>query len=178
MSTNFLISGYWKDTKENFEDYLVSDSHDFDDETDDNIFYYGLSEKLIQEAILSEHNTIYEFVITSYKKVNADPLTKYVSMKQPETIGEKLIVERVFNKELLKELSKKDSQIEELKLELDLTKSIIQDAINALTIDEHINLVSKKQKRRMALLRTQNETIQKLTDVVFRLRSQIKKHGS
>ena len=64
---NFLIDGYYKDDKTEFSGYLVSETDDY---TDDEIFFYGLSEEDIQAAIkLGDDSDIIDFVITSYEKV-------------------------------------------------------------------------------------------------------------
>jgi len=63
----FLINGYWKDDKSEFSDYVVS-SYD-DNADDDDIFYFGLSESDIQQAIKDKEDNILEFVITSYTKL-------------------------------------------------------------------------------------------------------------
>jgi len=62
-----FISGYWKDNKVEFEDYQVKTS-DGRDENDDNVFFYGMNEDVIKDAIKQKENTIHEFVITSYHK--------------------------------------------------------------------------------------------------------------
>lgn len=64
----FSIDGYFKDDKENpFESYLV---YEFDDcpehLDDDSIFFYGLSERGIKEAIELGEDTVHDFVITNY----------------------------------------------------------------------------------------------------------------
>ena len=63
----FLISGYWKDTNENFEGYKVSEYNDVIEDDNDDIFFYGLSENDIIDAITLERNTIHDFVITEYE---------------------------------------------------------------------------------------------------------------
>ena len=64
---NFLIDGYYKDDKTEFSGYLVSET---DDHMDDEIFFYGLSEEDIKDAIkLGDDSNIIDFVITSYEKV-------------------------------------------------------------------------------------------------------------
>jgi len=68
MSKYFEISGYWKDTLENFEGYIVKE-YDDSDENDDLIFYYGLGEEEIKQAILEVWKTDLEFVITDYVEV-------------------------------------------------------------------------------------------------------------
>lgn len=61
----FLISGFFKDDKWKFNDLIVS-SYDDPDEDDDNVFYYGLSENDIKQAIEDGFNTSLEFVILDY----------------------------------------------------------------------------------------------------------------
>lgn len=68
MANYFSIDGYWKDDKSEFEGYIVSSTHDAGDD-DDNIFFYGISELTIVD-VLGRENTGFEFVITSYTKVN------------------------------------------------------------------------------------------------------------
>ncbi len=63
----FLINGYWKDDNSKFSNYLLSSHNDIED--DDNIFYYGLNESKIQQAIKDKEDNILEFVITSYTKL-------------------------------------------------------------------------------------------------------------
>ena len=72
MAKFFTISGYYKDDKSSFDGYIVTDmdssiddSND-NDLTDDDIFFYGLSELEIQEAIDLGDDTVNDFVITSY----------------------------------------------------------------------------------------------------------------
>ena len=68
----YRINGYWKDDLSKFEGDLVrafDDEPSQDDEyTDDDIFYYGLSEEEIKQSIESGENDSLEFVITSYHK--------------------------------------------------------------------------------------------------------------
>jgi len=66
----FLINGYWKDDKSEFSDYIVS-SYDDNAEHDDEIFYFGLNESDIKEAIKDKEDNILEFVITSYTKLKS-----------------------------------------------------------------------------------------------------------
>jgi len=72
----FSINGYWKDDKGNFEGYIVREFDDAigdepneDGLTDDDIFYYGLSELEIKESIENAgvDEDALEFVITSYE---------------------------------------------------------------------------------------------------------------
>ena len=71
MSKHFEIEGYWKDTKELFSGYIVREFDDAveDESLDDQIFFYGLSEEDIQQAIQDKDNTVLDFVITNYEKV-------------------------------------------------------------------------------------------------------------
>lgn len=72
----YLISGYWKDDCVEFEDYVVRQYDDSppdgDIYTDDDIFYYGLSENDIKTAIDNPFDTALDFVITSYEPVLPD----------------------------------------------------------------------------------------------------------
>jgi len=65
---SFLIDGYFRDDpSQHFEKYLVVSSDDIPDGMEDeDIFYHGLSEFQIQNAIKSGAVTDLEFVITSY----------------------------------------------------------------------------------------------------------------
>jgi hypothetical protein len=65
----FLINGYWKDDKSEFSNYLLSSHNDIGN--DDNIFYYGLNESKIQQAIKDNGDDMLEFVITSYTKLKS-----------------------------------------------------------------------------------------------------------
>lgn len=64
----WAIEGYWKDTLTGFERALVSEYDDvpigFDE---DDIFHFGLSETDLKKAIAQPDNTIFDFVVTSYK---------------------------------------------------------------------------------------------------------------
>jgi hypothetical protein len=60
----FFISGYWKDSGEQFENYLVLADENQDS---DQAFYSGLDESEIEQAIKEPENTDLEFVITSYE---------------------------------------------------------------------------------------------------------------
>lgn len=68
MTNYFSIYGYWKDDKEEFGPYIVKATHDIIEEEDDNIFFYGLSEDEIKEAIELGEDTVHDFVITEYYK--------------------------------------------------------------------------------------------------------------
>jgi hypothetical protein len=68
MSKYFLIEGYWIDTKESFSDYIVKEYDDVG-EDDDNVFFYGMGEKDLQDAIEAKEDTTLDFVITNYKQI-------------------------------------------------------------------------------------------------------------
>lgn len=68
MSKYFEISGFWKDDKLKFSDYIVKE-YDDSGENDEDIFYYGLGEEEIKQAILEAWDTNLEFVITDYKEI-------------------------------------------------------------------------------------------------------------
>lgn len=68
MSKYFLIEGYWLDTKESFSDYIVKE-YDDAGEDDDNVFFYGMGEKDLQDAIEAKEDTTLDFVITNYKQI-------------------------------------------------------------------------------------------------------------
>ena len=62
----YRICGFWKDNpEETFEDCAVLPTHDFIEDLDEEIFYYGLSEIDIKDAI-ENGNIAHDFEITSY----------------------------------------------------------------------------------------------------------------
>jgi hypothetical protein len=63
----FEIDGYFKDDKTEFYGYLVSEHDDVYNDEDESIFFYGLSEDEIKEAM--SENTTHDFVITAYRKL-------------------------------------------------------------------------------------------------------------
>lgn len=69
----FRISGYWKDDKEEFKEYVVVDAEAEDVEdlvTDDEVFYYGITREEIEECIRAGSTPDdMDFVITSYEEV-------------------------------------------------------------------------------------------------------------
>jgi len=81
----FLIDGYWKDTGEEFSDYIVIDSDEFDEEMDEYIFFYGLSEDEIIDAIGKKENTVHDFVITSYRR-QEEGVNDAKEIPQPENV--------------------------------------------------------------------------------------------
>ena len=70
MCKYFSIDGYWKDDQTEFSDYIVKEYDDSEEteERDDMIFYYGLSENEIKDAIASPDENGLAFVITSYEE--------------------------------------------------------------------------------------------------------------
>ena len=77
MSKYFNIEGYWRNDKSQFGGYIVKEFDDVEEneEDDDLIFYYGLSESDIQQAIEDEKNDVedsLEFAITSYEVLDWD----------------------------------------------------------------------------------------------------------
>lgn len=69
MSKYFEINGYWKDDKSEFNGLIVKEYDDVG-EDDDDVFFYGLSEEQIKEAIDSKgEDDSLDFIITSYKEL-------------------------------------------------------------------------------------------------------------
>ena len=72
MREYFTISGYWKDDNAGFDNYIVTNFDDIEENgiyDDDDIFFFGLSEDDLIEAVTLAANTINEFVITEYKRI-------------------------------------------------------------------------------------------------------------
>ncbi len=74
MSKYFSINGYYKDDKSEFEGYIIKEYDDVDEELDDLIFFYGLSESDIKQAIDDGGEDILDFVITSYDEINKEDI--------------------------------------------------------------------------------------------------------
>jgi hypothetical protein len=75
MSKYFSIDGYYKDDKSEFYGYIVREFDDVDEELDDHIFFYGLSEDEIKQAIDDGgENNICDFVITAYEEINREDI--------------------------------------------------------------------------------------------------------
>lgn len=70
MSKYFEINGHWKDDKSEISGYIVKEYDDVDEETDDLIFFYGLGENDLQDAVNKGEDTIHEFVITSFEETS------------------------------------------------------------------------------------------------------------
>jgi hypothetical protein len=74
MSKYFSIDGYYKDDKSEFNGYIVKEYDDVDEELDDLIFFYGLSEEDIKQAIEDGGEDILDFVITSYEEIKKEDI--------------------------------------------------------------------------------------------------------
>lgn len=75
------ISGFYEDDFTEFHDYLIREDHEVveDNGDDDDVFYYGLTEQMIQEAILNPSGSnIVDFKITGYSKRIELPVEKTV----------------------------------------------------------------------------------------------------
>lgn len=68
-SKYFEISGYFKDDRLEFSGYIVKELNDIDEDEEDKIFYYGLSEWKIRRAIERGEDSDLDFVITNYSKI-------------------------------------------------------------------------------------------------------------
>ena len=68
MSKYFEIDGYWKGTKDEFYGLLVKEYDDVG-EDDDDVFFYGMGEEELKEAVKYAEETALEFVITSFIEV-------------------------------------------------------------------------------------------------------------
>lgn len=67
MSKFFEISGYWKDTKEEFSGFIVKEYDDIDEVNDELIFEYGWSENDLEQALnVDAPNS--DWILTSYKE--------------------------------------------------------------------------------------------------------------
>jgi hypothetical protein len=60
----FRVSGYYKEDKMPFTDQLVSETHD---DSEEDIFMYGMSEKLLHE--LRDTNNSSEIVLTQVTRI-------------------------------------------------------------------------------------------------------------
>lgn len=69
MSKYFEFDGYWKDDKTEVNGIIKEfDDSEETEELDEQIFYYGMSENDIKQAIEDGENTMLDFVITSYSE--------------------------------------------------------------------------------------------------------------
>lgn len=85
MAQYFLINGYFKDDETPFEGYIVTDTQGEVAELDNKIFFYGLSETLIQDAINLGDKTAHDFVITSYEPTTLNNLPQTEMKTEKET---------------------------------------------------------------------------------------------
>ena len=73
MAKLFSVNIKWIDNGEECENYLISEHHDTKNlpypYTDEDIFFYGISEESIKKAIKSEEPCENEWVITSLNKI-------------------------------------------------------------------------------------------------------------
>jgi hypothetical protein len=68
----FSINGYWKDDQKEFKDYIATNREEHNSKMripEEGIFYYGLTENRIKNAIDQGYDHPLEFVITSYTKL-------------------------------------------------------------------------------------------------------------
>ena len=70
----FLVSGYWKDTKEEFTDLVFTNYHDEPCQEDldkllDYIEEYGWEESDLKIAIRDGEETVHDMVIISYENL-------------------------------------------------------------------------------------------------------------
>lgn len=64
----FSISGYWKDDKTPFNGYKVAELDGVPDGyADDDIFWFGFSESVLNDAIKRREDTVHDFVVTGYE---------------------------------------------------------------------------------------------------------------
>jgi hypothetical protein len=72
MSKYFSINGYWKDDKSEFEGFIVKEYDDAeeDEDLDNEIFYYGLSENDLKHSVDTGGNDSLDIVVTSFEEIN------------------------------------------------------------------------------------------------------------
>jgi len=73
MSKYFMVNGYWKNDRSEFEGLIIKEFDDVVEGEDDNVFYYGMDENAIKLTIEDGKNgvsDILDFVITDYKEVD------------------------------------------------------------------------------------------------------------
>lgn len=71
MNRYFSIDGYYIDDKNEFNGYIVKEFDDIDEgnNDEDNVFFYGLSEDNIKQAIIDGEDGAVDFVITDYHEI-------------------------------------------------------------------------------------------------------------
>jgi len=70
----FEISGYWNDSREPFRNYIVTDKDYFNvyndfGFTEEDIFYFGMTEEYLIAEIEFGEDPELEFTITNYKEI-------------------------------------------------------------------------------------------------------------
>lgn len=70
MSKYFSIDGYWLDDKSEFNGLIVKEYDDMNEEEDDDVFFFGMGESDLKNAIEDGEETTLDFVITSYEEIN------------------------------------------------------------------------------------------------------------
>lgn len=69
MSKYFSIDGYWLDDKTEFEGLIVKEYDDMNEEEDDDVFFFGMGESDLKNAIEDAEETVLDFVVTSYEEI-------------------------------------------------------------------------------------------------------------
>jgi hypothetical protein len=72
MSKYFSINGYFKDDKSEFNGFIVKeyDDSEEDENREDQIFYYGLSDNDLQHSVDTGGNDMLDFVVTSFEEID------------------------------------------------------------------------------------------------------------
>jgi hypothetical protein len=72
MSKYFKIAGYFKDDKSEFNGFIVKeyDDSEEDENREDQIFYYGLSDNDLQHSVDTGGNDMLDFVVTSFEEID------------------------------------------------------------------------------------------------------------
>jgi hypothetical protein len=72
MSKYFSIDGYYKDDKSEFSGLIVKEYDDAeeDENRDDQIFYYGLSDNDLKHSVDTGGNDMLDFVVTSFEEID------------------------------------------------------------------------------------------------------------
>ena len=69
MSKYFSIDGYWLDDKSEFNGLIVKEYDDMNEEEDDDVFFFGMGESDLKNAIEDAEETVLDFVVTSYEEI-------------------------------------------------------------------------------------------------------------
>lgn len=68
----FEITGFWKDTNENFTKIVASGDYDentIPDYIDEQVFYYGLDKEQLKDCAAFGWNTDLEFVVLTFQEI-------------------------------------------------------------------------------------------------------------